>query len=61
MPDHQHVFEYDEQGRKRCECGTYLFQHAPGHPYGSQAGPNGMYASWCLLDGCDWRETSGGR
>lgn len=33
-------------------------EHAPGHPYGVQAGPNGMYARWCLIDGCGWRETT---
>ena len=58
--EHRHHFEYDSAGRKRCACGTYLFQHAPDHPYGAQAGPNGMSAVWCLRDDCDWRETRGG-
>jgi hypothetical protein len=33
-------------------------EHAPGHPYGVQAGPGGMYARWCLLDDCEWRDTT---
>jgi hypothetical protein len=57
MTAHEHEFVNDENGRKRCACGTYLFQHAPDHPYGSQPGPGGMYARWCLRTDCDWRET----
>lgn len=34
------------------------FEHAPGHRYGVQPGPNGMYARWCLRDDCDWRDTT---
>lgn len=54
---HEHEFSRDPAGRMRCACGTYLFQHAPDHPYGSQAGPNGLYARWCLRDDCDWRSS----
>lgn len=35
-------------------------EHAPGHPYGAQAGPGGMHARFCLLPGCGWRDTVGG-
>lgn len=60
---HEHSFSYDNDPRPGqrsmcCPCGTYLFEHAPGHPYGVQAGPNGMYARWCLRDDCDWRGTT---
>lgn len=58
MTTHEHEFSYDEHGRMRCACGTYLFEHAKDHPYGSQPGPGGMYARWCLRDDCDWRESS---
>lgn len=57
-PRHEHSYAYDDAGRMRCDCGTYLFQHAPGHPVGVQAGPNGMSARWCHLEDCDWQETS---
>lgn len=35
-------------------------EHAPGHPLGAQAGPPGMAAEWCLIEGCGWRDTRGG-
>lgn len=64
MTAHEHSFSYDNDPRPGqrsmcCSCGTYLFEHAPGHPYGVQAGPAGMFARWCLVDGCGWRETTG--
>lgn len=60
---HEHSFSYDNDPRPGqrslcCSCGTYLNEHAPDHPYGGQAGPNGMYARWCLRDDCDWRGTT---
>lgn len=33
--------------------------HAPGHPVGSQLGPNGWWSNFCKRDDCDWRETTG--
>jgi hypothetical protein len=51
-----HTFEYDEHGRKRCECGTYLFEHAPDHPYRASAGPKATHCR-CLREDCDWAET----
>jgi hypothetical protein len=64
MTAHEHAFSYDNDHRPGqrslcCACGVYLSQHAPGHPIGVQPGPNGMYARFCLVPGCDWRETKG--
>lgn len=36
-------------------------EHAPGHPVGYEAGPGGMHAVFCKVDGCDFHEVTGGR
>lgn len=62
---HEHTFAYENDPRPGqrsmcCTCGTYLNEHAPGHPYGVSAGPRGMFARFCLVDGCDWRNSDAG-